>query len=69
MNNLSSEQKNTIKVIATFHIKTGVYPTVAQLVNITGYSNISITRTIEVLISCGYFKEENALNKGRYPYH
>jgi hypothetical protein len=69
MNNLSLEQKNTIKVIATFHIKTGVYPTVDQLAKITGLSDISIIRTIEMLINCGYFKEEKALNKENYRYH
>lgn len=69
MNNLSLKEKNTIKIIATFHIKTGVYPTVDQLVKITGYSDRSIIKTIEMLINCGYLKEEKALYKGSYRYH
>jgi len=57
MRNLTKKEKIIIDVILKFHIHTGVYPTVDQLVNITGFS----PKAVISMVTAGYvITEENS---------
>jgi hypothetical protein len=62
MSNPKENEKATIDVITRFHILTGVYPTVKQLVTITGYSEKLITRAFDALVTSGYCTDKDCSN-------